>query len=143
MNTEDVLATLESDFRDIVRKILTEAEKSGHRVLLTSGRRTMAEQARLYAKGRTEAGKIVTNALPGSSAHNFGLAVDFCPFKPDGKTLDWNDDSTVWEVVGVIAEHNSMMWGGRFHSFVDKPHIEHPRWKLVQAEWKAGKLEVK
>lgn len=52
-----------------------------------SGRRTIEEQAVLYAKGRTEEeirnkvskrgqGGTVTDAVPGASAHNHGLAID-------------------------------------------------------------------
>ncbi|SVE43245.1 uncharacterized protein METZ01_LOCUS496099, partial [marine metagenome] len=39
--------------------------------------RTYAEQDDLYEQGRTEPGKIVTNARGGKSWHNFGLAIDF------------------------------------------------------------------
>lgn len=38
--------------------------------------RTFAEQDKLYAQGRKEAGKIVTYARGGQSYHNYGLAVD-------------------------------------------------------------------
>ena len=53
--------------------------------------RSHAEQARLYAQGRTTTGKVVTNAKPGQSRHNDHLngdpastAVDMCPII-DGK----------------------------------------------------------
>jgi peptidoglycan L-alanyl-D-glutamate endopeptidase CwlK len=38
--------------------------------------RTNEEQNKLYAKGRTEPGSIVTYAREGQSFHNFGLACD-------------------------------------------------------------------
>ena len=45
----------------------------GIRVVLTWGHRSIAEQNRLYAIGRTTPGKKVTNARGGYSWHNFGL----------------------------------------------------------------------
>jgi len=56
--------------------------------------RTFAEQDALYAKGRTEAGKIVTNAKGGMSYHNYGLAIDIVLLKDkDGngtfETASW------------------------------------------------------
>jgi peptidoglycan L-alanyl-D-glutamate endopeptidase CwlK len=38
--------------------------------------RTLEEQEELFAKGRTKPGKKVTNAKPGQSYHNYGLAFD-------------------------------------------------------------------
>lgn len=70
-----------------VQQFLELADQAGVEVSLTSGYRSMAEQAKLYAIGRTQAevtarirkqgrNGAVTDAPPGQSAHNYGLAVD-------------------------------------------------------------------
>jgi len=65
-----------------------EAKEEGLGLLVTCGLRTFPEQARLYAQGRTRPGRIVTNAKPGQSYHNFGLAFDFVVVK--GDRAIWN-----------------------------------------------------
>ena len=44
---------------------------------ITQSIRTFEESAQLYAQGRTIPGAKVTNAKPGQSYHNYGLAIDF------------------------------------------------------------------
>ena len=57
--------------------------------------RTFAEQAEIFAQGRTKPGKIVTNARPGLSAHNYGLAVDIVLIID--KNGDGKFESAAWE----------------------------------------------
>ena len=141
---EKKLATLAPEFQPVARLVLAEAaealEKEGYGLILTDARRTIVRQNELYAQGRTAPGKIVTNAKGGQSPHNFGLAFDFAPVK-DGK-IDWDAPRRIWEVVGKIAENYGLQWGGNFKSIVDLPHVEAMDWKLAQAAWKAGALEV-
>ena len=74
--------------------------------------RSSARQAELYAQGRSKPGKIVTNAKPGQSWHQYGLAIDFCLII-DGKEASWNmvtdydhDAIADWmEVVNIFKEH--------------------------------------
>src|ERR1019366_7994694 len=71
-------------------------ELAGKRITIRVGQglRTWAEQQSLWQEGRDGNGnviddaKVVTNARPGYSWHNFGLAVDVCPF--DNGIPDWN-----------------------------------------------------
>lgn len=145
--------TLESDFRELVIQVIDKAtEATGHAWLITSGRRTMAEQSKLYNQphdgidndgdGRVdEADEKVTNAKQGQSAHNFGLAADLVPVR-DGK-LWWNAPDKVWKTMADIAVSLGLTSGYYFKSIHDAPHIEHPRWKEVQSAWKAGKVVVK
>jgi peptidoglycan L-alanyl-D-glutamate endopeptidase CwlK len=60
-------------FLSAAEPILT---KHGVTFEVLSGLRSYAQQAALFAQGRTKPGKIVTNARPGSSWHNYGLAID-------------------------------------------------------------------
>ena len=93
-------------------------------VEVVQGLRTFAEQDELYAKGRTQPGSIVTQARGGESNHNFGLAVDLCPFTNDKP--DWNAPMSVWAAIGAAAEGRGLEWGGQWKKFLDKPHVQLP-----------------
>lgn len=94
---------------------------------IVCGFRTQSEQRALYAKGRTEPGKIVTNARSSDeTAHGRGGAVDFCPVL-GGKWL-W-DDKAKFELVGGYAEARGFVWGGRFSSPIDLDHVEVKLWR--------------
>ena len=57
---------------------------------ITQGLRTFPEQQALYDQGRNgKPGKIVTNAKPGQSYHNWGLAIDLVEL--DGAKNEGND----------------------------------------------------
>ena len=89
MSDANLIANLEPGFIDKVKELkLKLLEETGYEWLVTQGRRTIAEQDRPYAQGRTSPGPKVTNAKGGSSPHNFGLAVDMVPIK-DGN-LWWS-----------------------------------------------------
>ena len=106
------------------------AAVEGIEILVTSTLRTFEEQADLFAIGRTKPGDIVTNAEPGKSWHNFGLAFDVVPLV-NGKAVF---DSPFWNRIGELGKQVGLTWGGDFHSFKDKPHFEfHPNLTLAQA----------
>jgi peptidoglycan L-alanyl-D-glutamate endopeptidase CwlK len=95
-----------------------------------SGVRTHAEQQALYAKGRTTPGKIVTNARPGYSMHNFGLAIDFCfdkDMQREGLQPGW--DVASYAALGAECKKLGLEWGGLW-KFVDAPHVQLPGLKL-------------
>jgi len=81
--------------------------------------RSFDEQAKLYAKGRTEPGTIVTNAKPGYSYHNYGLAFDVV-FKKDGN-WSWSEEHD-WAALGRLGKELGFHWGGDWGW--DKPHFE-------------------
>jgi hypothetical protein len=85
-----------------------------------SGLRTFEAQEALYAKGRTAPGVIVTNALPGSSFHNYGLATDWAYF-PNGKYLALSSEDERWKVYVSACKKV----GVRCLSF-EIPHNEYP-----------------
>lgn len=106
------------------------AEAEGIEILVTSTLRTFEEQAELFAIGRTKPGKKVTNAKPGESWHNFGLAFDVVPLV-NGKAI-W--DSPFWGRIGTLGKQVGLRWGGDFRTFKDKPHFEfHPHLTLAEA----------
>lgn len=111
---------------------------------IVSGQRTNAEQAALYAQGRTAPGGIVTYKKPGESKHNaepLSLAVDLAPL-PGGK-LSWAEadykrfgplvDKAQAELLerGLLLPGETLSWGGRWTNFKDWPHVElrGGRWK--------------
>lgn len=115
-----LLDGLDPSFRPRVEAFLRLAKARGHEVILTEGHRSTERQAALYAKGRAEPGPRVTNAPPGSSWHEFRLAVDFVPLK-DGKPW-WAAPLGIWEELGELLEKAGCEWGGRFKTILDMPH---------------------
>jgi peptidoglycan L-alanyl-D-glutamate endopeptidase CwlK len=102
-----------------------------YKMIITQGFRSMDEQAKLYAQGRTAPGHIVTNARPGTSYHNYGLAVDFALVTPDGKKAVWDvksdfdhDGKADWMEVVAEAKKLGFEWGGDWTSFKDMPHLQ-------------------
>ena len=118
--SERNIATLEPVTAKLAREHLRRLHAEGLNFKITSGTRTFAEQAKIYAQGRTAPGKIVTRAKPGSSWHNFGVAYDITLFS--GKNPVW--ESPKYTRAGEIGEELGLRWGGRFKSLVDRPHFE-------------------
>ena len=89
-----------------------------------------SEQDRLYEKGRTAGGNIVTYAKGGESYHNFGLAVDFALKTAEGDVIwdmkyDRNGNSRAdWMEVVNIAKELGFEWGGDWPQFKDYPHLQ-------------------
>jgi peptidoglycan L-alanyl-D-glutamate endopeptidase CwlK len=90
------------------------------------GHRTVAEQNRLYAIGRTTPGRIVTYKKGGESHHNElpSPALDFAPWP-----IDWEDLARFGEVAGVMKyiawmKGIEMIWGGDWTTLKDYPHIQ-------------------
>jgi peptidoglycan L-alanyl-D-glutamate endopeptidase CwlK len=114
--------------------------QSGMKALITDGRRTFAEQDKIFQIGRRGiAGeKIVTKARGGQSNHNYGLAVDMYPVLPDstGKERVFTEIpkhasvefahafNRVQRAIGEQAEGLGLFWGARFSGIVDTPHIQ-------------------
>jgi peptidoglycan L-alanyl-D-glutamate endopeptidase CwlK len=131
--SEKRIASLHPPFQALARSFLAECEKAGHRLRVTYGLRSMSEQAALYAQGRTAPGKIVTNAKPGQSPHNYGAAIDVVFLNGKGG-VDWNGP---WAAIGAIGEKLGLVWGGNFKSFVDRPHFEWRDWRSLRQAPKA------
>lgn len=140
-----LIETLEPEFGVKIGALIPLVnEATGRDWRVVQGRRTIAEQNGLYAKGRTVPGNIVTNAPGGSSAHNFGLAADIAPMKIDGSDIDWNAPDSLFKQMADIAIAQGLTAGYYFKSMKggDPDHIEDPTWKVAQGEWKAGRLAV-
>lgn len=125
-------AKMEKDYLDCNRTVLGK----GVRLRFTSVLRTFDQQADIYAKGRTLPGSIVSNAEPGQSYHNYGLAFDIVLlYDNDGngtfEEASWddlrdgdNDRTPDWMEVVAFMKSRDWVWGGDFKSFSDKPHFQ-------------------
>ena len=111
-------------------------------IVFTSGLRTNEEQAVLYGKGRSNYiyngkqyanpnEKIVTNAKPGDSMHNYGLALDFVTCDGFGNKINYTVGPK-WRRAAEIAKELGFNWGGDWKSFVDYPHIEYSNGYTVE-----------
>lgn len=125
IDTKRVL-TCEPALRRVVYKCL----ERGNRFVVLYGIRTKAEQAELFAQGRTKPGKIVTWTLNSRHLPNrngLSEAIDLAPIKPDG-TIDWND-LAAFERLGAEMKASAaevgvgIEWGGDWKR-KDRPHFQ-------------------
>lgn len=98
------------------------------KVRFTSTFRSFHDQAEIYAQGRTKPGSIVSNAGPGLSVHNYGLAVDIV-LMVNGKMV-WDaksdfdgDGKSDWLEIVTIFKQYGWEWGGDW-KFLDLPHFQ-------------------
>lgn len=133
-----LLSALEPSTREMVEKGLEECKAQGLDVLVICTWRSWDEQAAEYAKGRTVPGKIVTNAKPGQSWHQWGRAIDIVP-RRNGKTLVWGtrgngldqdpsddatDDLELWQRIAACFKMHGLKWAGDWPRFVEYPHFQ-------------------
>jgi len=133
MRTKRTIENLGSLNKKALAKLepfLTEAEaamaKEGVNIEVISGLRSWAAQSALYAQGRTKPGRIVTKAPPGSSWHNYGLAIDLGLFK-NGVYLDERNPAfadKLYAKIGAIAAKHGVEWAGNWKSFTETPHFQ-------------------
>jgi|GEM_PF-734690 len=122
--SEPIIARLHVSIQQMARTLLEQAWGIGIGLVVTQGYRTLEEQERLYQQGRTTPGPIVTNAKPGSSLHNFGLAFDVAVVDEAGNP-SWPNDAALWRTIGEVGKSVGLEWGGDFNSYVDLPHFQH------------------
>lgn len=117
------LSGLWPPFSDAVRYLQAWCEFYSLNAQIVSGYRSIEEQAALYAKGRTPSevaqrvrkqghGGAVTDAPPGDSAHNYGLAVD----------VEGPDQRAVISIAQQLG-FGTVSW--------DPAHIEWPGWQSL------------
>lgn len=113
------LEDLRADVRGNVEIFIRLCAAEGLPVLVTQTLRDDEYQASLYAKGRTEPGRIVTNSKT-TTFHGVGLAFDICK---NVKGEEYSDRS-FFARCGVIGKRMGFTWGGDFGSFPDMPHFQ-------------------
>ena len=138
--TDKKIQELHPQLRPLASKFVNEVEKKlGHRLRITDGYRTFAQQNSLYAQGRTKPGKIVTNAKGGQSYHNFALAFD-CYFTENGSVTF---KKGITKEVAEIGKKLGLEWGGDWKSIKDLPHFQLTKGTIAQLNslYNAGKKD--
>jgi peptidoglycan L-alanyl-D-glutamate endopeptidase CwlK len=114
---------------------------TGIDLLIISTYRDLEAQAALYAQGRTTKGRIVTNARPGMSYHNWRVAFDAIAII-NGKAL-WrvrNDDRTLttqWRAVVDLAKGIGLETGADWSSITDDDHFQFTE-SITLAQFQSG-----
>lgn len=136
--SERNIRSLQVKAQTLCRQSLKKLHAQGLDARVISGTRTYAEQTALYRQGRSEPGKIVTNAKAGQSWHNFGMAWDIGLF----------DNGRYVTAVGPYngaAKHAilpGIQWGGHWTKFNDPPHYQvtegHPTVSAMRMHFEAG-----
>jgi peptidoglycan L-alanyl-D-glutamate endopeptidase CwlK len=147
------LQLLHPKLRDEAISLFADAEcalKGRAKPRVTFSLRTMKEQLAIYNQGRSTPGPIVTNAKPGASYHNWGLAIDFCLIL-DGTEVSWNtlkdydgDKVSDWMEVVNIFKAKGWEWGGDWRSLKDYPHLQKNfghHWSELLALYKGGRVD--
>lgn len=134
MTTENFLNMLHPHVKLMAQKLIEMCQGQGIKIIITQTYRSIAEQNKLYAQGRTTPGKIVTNAKGGESYHNYRLAFDFVPVVKGH--ADWKDLNK-FKQIGLIAKSIGLEWGGDW-KFKDYPHCQYT-FGLSIKDLKAGK----
>jgi len=134
INSRD-LNELLPEVKTRVEKFIQSCKDKGIDILVTSTYRDMESQAALYAQGRTTEGKIVTNAGPGDSYHNWRCAVDVVPLI-NGKP-DWDGSHPVWATIGELGEQAGLEWAGKWIHFKELAHFQYTN-GLTIAQLKSG-----
>ena len=134
INSRD-LNELLPEVKTRVEKFIQSCKDKGIDILVTSTYRDMESQAALYAQGRTTEGKIVTNAGPGDSYHNWRCAVDVVPLI-NGKP-DWDGSHPVWATIGELGEQAGLEQAGKWIHFKELAHFQYTN-GLTIAQLKSG-----
>lgn len=135
-----------------VLKLVERCERQiGRKLLIVHGYRSLQEQLLIYQKGRAynrelnlwevaDKKSVVTNSLPGRSAHNVvtvagvpaSMAVDVIPLKADGQP-EWDVNGHFWEQLYDLAWDVGLdPMGDPIGSYLagDMGHFEEPGWLL-------------
>ncbi|MFV0503598.1 MAG: M15 family metallopeptidase [Lachnospirales bacterium] len=111
--------TLQKAVKELKKRTKKHLDNNGWKLGITCTYRDYEYQNKLYAQGRTTAGKKVTNARGGYSMHNFRLAFDVHNnVKGDLYPFGF------LEYIGKIWTEMGGDWGGNWNSFKDKPHFQ-------------------
>lgn len=114
-------------FFEKITRALQALQANNHRLVATSGYRSFAEQQALYDQGRNgNPGRIVTNAKPGFSGHNWGIAIDFAyDLDPVTAKLEpsWAEKHLKLMADAALAV-GGLDPGLYWSSFTDGPHVQ-------------------
>lgn len=117
---EDAVEELQKKWPEIQKRFTA---LTGDELILTCTHRTVDEQQRLYAQGRSTKGQIVTwvDGRTKMSNHNYypSRAIDVAVLS--GGKVNWSPDA--FDALAIVCKDLGLTWGGTWH-FKDLPHIE-------------------
>ncbi|WP_313892453.1 M15 family metallopeptidase [Psychrobacillus sp.] len=130
------IGAVHPSLKEYTIELIKRCYKEGILIQISSGYRSNEDQAYIYGQGRPQymwngkkygsVGRIVSNAQPGTSVHNYGLAIDYFLVSDDGLKSLWTVNDK-WKRVGAIAKAMGFEWGGDWTSFKDYPHLQFNR----------------
>lgn len=128
------VASLHPELENKKEEFLKKCEEMGIKVKVTATVRTVEEQNKLFAQGRTAGGRVVTNAEGSNygSNHQWGIAFDVCVKEYKDKSGKWvvcesdeeKYDDNKLKKVGEIGKSVGLEWGGDWIEFTDTPHFQ-------------------
>ncbi len=118
LSQEDKIKSLHPSLQPFARNLIAKGIQHGIPLIITDAFRSIADQNKDYAKGRTAPGSIVTYAKGGESFHNYGLAFDVVPVVNGKATYTYD-----WQKIGDLGKSVGLEWGGDF-PHADRPHFE-------------------
>lgn len=117
------------ELADKVRAVDAEFQRQvGDHLEVVQGLRSWNQQQAIWLKGRDADGnvvnkdEVVTNAPPGHSWHEFGLAVDCVP-RSLLPVKGWAPESILWGLITKIAESYGLSCGACW-MHKDLPHLQ-------------------
>jgi peptidoglycan L-alanyl-D-glutamate endopeptidase CwlK len=118
--TKKYFNALHPKFKPLVAEFFTKVEENGMDVYVTSGYRSFAEQTKLHQQNPS-------NAKPGYSYHNFGLAIDINIMKNGTIILRKSDSCEKWKqsFVPKLAVDSGLRWMCKFGSYHDPVHFDY------------------
>jgi peptidoglycan L-alanyl-D-glutamate endopeptidase CwlK len=122
MENEAALSQINPELAARVRRMADALAARGIAIRVSSGLRSTAKQAALYADRANNPNPV---ARPGTSKHERGEAVDIVPVGARS--------SGAVAAVGEEGERQGLRWGGRFKTRPDYPHFELPDTVLEHA----------
>jgi len=115
------------------------------RLIVSEGWRDSARQAQLWRQGRETAGKKVTNSPPGTSLHEYGLAVDFA-FIDDARNKAVYDETPEgaarFDRLGLYIRKYGLEWGGDWPPINGKDRSDRPHAQAPGITWQQAKAGV-
>lgn len=120
---KEINPVLAAKVRSIALQLISEKIE----IRVVQGLRSWAMQQELWQQGRdamghiVEPSKVVTHAPPGDSWHEFGLAVDVCPFV--NEKPDWELTNPGWLRIQQEGIKQGLYPGACFHN-PDHPHLQ-------------------
>jgi len=101
----------------------------GMDALITDGFRSIEEQNKIFAQGRTTPGRVVTQARGGESNHNYGMAVDLYPVIgghvfTEPTAVNKQRFVEIQRAIIDEAEGLGLFSGSHFGKLGDMPHVQ-------------------